>query len=100
MTPQERLELLLRGGKVLYGESGWQTQLAAGLGIGLRRIQRWVAGSGGYPEPGVIDRLDELLRAHAREIKAMRGEIKARRGFAEAMIEDIEATRWVEGDPE
>jgi hypothetical protein len=43
ITPAERLELLIRGGKALYGPK-WQSPLARGLGIDLRSIQRWVAG--------------------------------------------------------
>jgi hypothetical protein len=89
MTPQERLALLLRGGKVLYGPSGWQTQLAAGLGINLRTVQRWVAGGVGYPEPAVIERLAELLTERAAEIEAMGAEIKM--ALEAPPVEEVEA---------
>lgn len=43
-------------GRYLYG-GGWQTALAAALGVNLRSVQRWAAGNG-VPEGAWNDLLD------------------------------------------
>jgi hypothetical protein len=72
ITAAERLELLIRAGKALYGPK-WQSPLARGLGIDLRSIQRWVAG--GHLSLGVLRQLVEHCRERSAEIEKARDEI-------------------------
>ena len=76
ITPAERLELLIRGGKALYGPK-WQSPLARGLGIDLRSIQRWVAGDR-HLSLGVLHQLVEHCRERTAEIEKARDEIAQR----------------------
>jgi hypothetical protein len=77
ITPAERLELLIRGGEVLYGPN-WQQPLARGLGINVRTIQRWVAHESGYPPLGLLYQLIELCHRRTAQIEKMRVEIALR----------------------
>jgi hypothetical protein len=76
ITPAERLELLIRGGKALYGPK-WQSPLARGLGINLRSIQRWVA-SDQHLSLGVLHQLVEHCRERTAEIEKACDEIAQR----------------------
>jgi hypothetical protein len=76
ITAAERLELLIRAGKALYGAK-WQNPLARGLGIDLRSIQRWVAGDR-YLSLGVLRQLVEHCRERSAEIEKARDEIAQR----------------------
>lgn len=55
-------------GEALYGPS-WQTPLAEALGVALRTVQRWAAGTS-EPAPGVWADLRRLAAIRIKEIRA------------------------------
>lgn len=57
-------------GVLLFGR-GWQTPLAAALGVTLRTVVYWAAGAVPVPRR-IIPQLEEMLEARAREIEAAR----------------------------
>ena len=63
MTP---LAYLRAAGEALYG-ARWQTALAEDLGVSLRTVQRWAAGSHALPAD-VPERLRALLEARGVRI--------------------------------
>jgi hypothetical protein len=63
---------LARAGRLLYGEHGWRTPLAAALDppVHPRTIARWLGGEFVIPE-GVGGRLRELVAARQRDLAAL-----------------------------
>lgn len=61
-------ELMIACGRALYGDQ-WQSPLARALGINLRSIQRWAAGT--YNPPDLRPQLAELLRDRSRKIDVL-----------------------------
>lgn len=93
MTPA----LLSRIGTALYGER-FQPQLAAAVGVDLRAVQRWVAGSEAVPV-GVWDELEDMLVRRVRLIQDVRIDlaIAADRGTRNAPLKSPTYT-WIGDD--
>jgi hypothetical protein len=68
-------DLLRAAGAALYGQR-WQSDLARDLGVAIRSVQRWDAGS--HPIPDTIwSELCTLLKVRAVEIIEMRRKLRA-----------------------
>lgn len=69
MTPEQRLDFMIRTGRALYG-ARWQSQLAADIRTSDRTMRRWVAGDNEVPW-GVIAELRGLLMGRGVAIQAL-----------------------------
>ena len=61
--------LLSDVGKALYGPR-WQSELARDLGVSIRTMQRWAAGSSGLPKGLYVDLL-RLTQERAASLDAL-----------------------------
>ena len=67
-------DLLRAAGVALYGPR-WQSDLARDLGVAIRSVQRWDAGS--HPIPDTIwPELRDLLKARAVEVIDIRRKLR------------------------
>lgn len=74
MTPDNRLDLLTRAGRTLYGER-WQTPLAGDLRTSDRTVRRWVSGQTEVP-PAVVAELRGLLMSRGVAISDLLREME------------------------
>ena len=73
MTPT----LLRAVGEALYGDQ-WQTPLADALGVNLRSLQRWAAGTStpsSRAMPGIIADLRRLVDARGRDLARLAAQL-------------------------